>query len=451
VWLRTHRRYVCIPDTGETVAYVSTFNELKKYLYELLARYISLVSRAEDRLVDVDPLNELLADHLAGRKAITSKESAEILGAEYVLLNGNLHFERDVHSYLAQLRGRVSNDARLIVVYYSALWRPVLQVATRLGFRTKTPEVNWLAPNDVDNFLALTGWESIRRESKVLVPVMVPVISELINRYLAPLPVVRQFCMLNVQLARPRPKSIHGARSSVSVVIPARNEAGNIEAIVQRLPRMSEEDELIFVEGGSTDQTWEVIKDVQRRYSGERRVLIAQQDGKGKGDAVRKGFAMSSGEILMILDADMTVPPEELPKFFAAIKDGTAEFVNGSRLVYPMEREAMRFLNMMANKFFAVAFTFLLGQRLKDTLCGTKVISRANYLRIVRNRGHFGDFDPFGDFDLLFGAARMGLKIVELPIAYRERTYGTTNISRWKHGALLLAMLLIAAKRLKFT
>jgi hypothetical protein len=110
----------------------------------------------------------------------------------------------------------------------------------------------------------------------------------------------------------------------------------------------------------------------------------------------------------------------------------------------------MRFLNIFANKFFAVAFSYVLGQRFKDTLCGTKVLSRAYYQRLAGTRDFFGNFDPFGDFDLLFGAARLGLKIVEIPVHYRERMYGTTNIQRWRHGLILLRMLVFAARRMKF-
>ena len=213
---------------------------------------------------------------------------------------------------------------------------------------------------------------------------------------------------------------------------------------------MGPNDEIIFVEGNSTDHTWQAIQDAQLKYGADRRILIAQQDGKGKGDAVRKGFSLATQDILMILDADMTVPPEDLPKFYRAIKDNKGEFINGTRLVYPMEKKAMRFFNLLGNKFFATAFSWVLGQRFKDTLCGTKVISRENYRKLASNRAYFGDFDPFGDFDLIFGAARMGLKIVELPIRYRERLYGETNISRWRHGAILLAMLAFAARRIKF-
>jgi glycosyltransferase involved in cell wall biosynthesis len=232
--------------------------------------------------------------------------------------------------------------------------------------------------------------------------------------------------------------------------VPARNESGNIDNIVKRIPTMGPNDDIIFIEGNSTDDTWQAIQSAHARFGSERRIRIAQQDGKGKGDAVRKGFGLATNEILMILDADMTVPPEDLPKFYHAIKDGKGEFINGTRLVYPMEKEAMRFFNLLGNKFFAMAFSFVLGQRFKDTLCGTKVISRSNYLQLANNRSFFGEFDPFGDFDLIFGAARMGLKIVEVPISYRERDYGDTNISRWRHGAILLAMLVFSARRIKF-
>ena len=207
--------------------------------------------------------------------------------------------------------------------------------------------------------------------------------------------------------------------------------------------------EIIFVEGHSTDNTWDEIQRVAKKYP-DRQIKILQQSGAGKGNAVREGFAAASGDILMILDADLTMPPEELPKFYDVLASRHAEFANGVRLVYPMEKEAMRFLNMCANKFFSIAFTWLLGQPVKDTLCGTKVLFRKDYESIVANRSYFGNFDPFGDFDLLFGASKLNLKIADVPIRYRNRTYGSTNIHRWKHGLLLLRMTMFAARKLKF-
>ena len=423
---------------------------MKRYFYRLLARYISMFVRPDDLLVNVDPASRELDKHLPQCRTLSINEMSAEVEADFVLLNGTLHYERDIQSYLGHLCPLMQSKTRLIVVYYSSLWRPILGLATRLGFRTKTLEWNWLSHDDLANFMRLADLQIIRRDPKVLLPINIPLLSGFFNRYLAPLPGFSSLCLVNVLVARPVALAeTFLQRPSVSVVVAARNEAGNIDAIVNRLPSMGPNDELIFIEGGSKDDTWAKIRDAQTRYA-SKRIVIGQQDGKGKGDAVRKGFSLARNEVLMILDADMTVPPEDLPKFYHAIASGKGEFINGSRLVYPMEKRAMRFLNLVANKFFAVAFTFVLGQRLKDTLCGTKVIARDNYLRLAKHRSYFGEFDPFGDFDLLFGAARMALDIVEVPITYRERTYGETNISRWRHGALLIAMLGFAARRLKF-
>jgi glycosyltransferase involved in cell wall biosynthesis len=231
-------------------------------------------------------------------------------------------------------------------------------------------------------------------------------------------------------------------------VIPCRNEKGNIEAAIQRLPNFGNHQEIIFVDGHSTDGTVEEIQRVIDTYR-DRTIRFLAQDGQGKGDAVRKGFAAATGDILMILDADLTVPPEDLPKFYDAIVCGKGEFINGCRLVYPMEGQAMRFLNLLGNKFFSVAFSWLLNQPLKDTLCGTKVMFREDYLKLAANRHYFGDFDPFGDFDLILGASKLNLKILEVPIRYRDRTYGSTKISRFQHGWLLLKMTFFAFCKLK--
>lgn len=427
---------------------------MRRYFYSLLARYLQLYVRPGDRLIDMDPPGADLTEFLVQgggsapvRSALTP--SGDRMAADYVLLNGVLHYQRDIQSYLSTLRGHMSEESRLIVVYYSALWQPLMRLATWLGWRARTPESNWISPGDLDNFLDLAEFEPLQRASRILLPVRIPLISEWVNRYIAPLPIFSSFCMVNLVVARPCPATTN-ATPSVSVVVPARNEAGNIENAVTRLPKMGPADEIIFVEGGSSDDTWASIVAVSEKYSGTHRIKIARQDGKGKGDAVRKGFGLASNEILMILDADLTVPPEDLPKFYTALVKGKGEFINGSRLVYPMEQGAMRFFNLLGNKFFAVAFSWVLGQTFKDTLCGTKVLTRANYERIAGNRSYFGEFDPFGDFDLIFGASRLGLKIVEVPITYRERVYGETNISRWRHGAILLGMLAFAARRLKF-
>lgn len=366
---------------------------------------------------------------------------------DYIIVSDTLNQAADVQRLLGRLHAVSHSGTRLILNFHSALWRPLLALAVLLGLRSPHPQSSWLTPGDVRNLLHLAGWEVIYEQQRLLLPVRCAGLDRLLNRWIAPLPLVSAFCLTNFCVARPERRT--PSRPTVSVIIPARNEAGNIEAAVRRTPTMGAGIELIFVEGHSQDNTWAEIQRVARAYP-QLQIKTVQQTGRGKGDAVRLGFAAATGDILMILDADLTMPPEELPKFYAVIADGRAEFANGCRLVYPMEERAMQFLNLCANKAFGLIFTWLLGQPVKDTLCGTKVLSRAHYERIAANRAHFGEFDPFGDFDLLFGAARLNLKIADVPIRYRDRTYGETNIQRWRHGWLLLRMVLFAARKLKF-
>jgi glycosyltransferase involved in cell wall biosynthesis len=235
----------------------------------------------------------------------------------------------------------------------------------------------------------------------------------------------------------------------VSVIVPARNEGGNIEQVMRRVPEMGGGTEIVFVEGHSTDNTYQAIGKAIGSYP-ERRAKLLQQTGEGKGDAVRLGFQEAEGEVLMILDADLSVAPEDLPRFFQALVSGKGELINGVRLVYPMEDRAMRFFNLVANKLFSLCLSRLLGQPIKDTLCGTKVLWKEQYELIAANRAYLGHLDPFGDFDLILGAARLNLQIVDLPVRYRERRYGATNIRRWKHGLLLLRMTGTAARKITF-
>lgn len=380
----------------------------------------------------------------------------------------------DVQSVLRGLHPLCRPSTRILLNVWSRLWQWPLGMARRAGLAKRQLPQNWLTVDDVRNLLELSGFELVRRASEVLLPLPIPLVEPLCNRVLAKLTPLRWFDLTNVFVARPAPHSPSGRRRgeggrepTVTVVVPARNEAGNIARIIDETPQLGGGTELIIVEGNSTDETWETIQQTIAERS-LAHVKALRQPGRGKNDAVLEGFRHARGDILMILDADLTVHPTALPLFFEAIAGtvggasggrgaseaprlaSTGEFINGVRLVYPMEDRAMRFLNLVANRFFGAAFSWLLGQRIRDTLCGTKVMWREDYRRLVANRAWFGDFDPFGDFDLIFGAARLNLRIRDLPIRYRERTYGSTNINRWRHGLLLFRMLGVAMRKLKF-
>lgn len=371
---------------------------------------------------------------------------------DLIILSNVIGFVDDIQHVFEQLKKCCHAHTKIIVQYYNSFWEPVIKFSEFIGIKQKTPNQNWLSTRDINNLLYISGFDVYRNSKRMICPVFLPLISFLLNKYLAKFPLFRFFSFNIYSFAKPFQNEIASTNEnySVSIVIPARNESGNIENAIKRIPKFAQRTEVIFVEGNSTDDTWEKINELKINYTGDLEIKIAKQTGKGKADAVRMGFDMASNDILMILDADLTVPPEDLPKFYEAISKGNGDFINGTRLVYPMEKEAMRFLNYLGNHFFSLAFSWLLEQKFKDTLCGTKVMFRNDYLKLVKNRNYFGDFDPFGDFDLLFGAHKLNLKVVEVPIRYRERTYGETNISRFRHGLILLRMCLFASRKCKF-
>lgn len=377
-------------------------------------------------------------------------ELGEVEGKfDFIVLSDLVNDLWDIQTVFTQVARLCHPRTRLIINTHSHLWEWPLAIAQRLNIAKPRLQQNWLAPEDVAALLRLTGFEVIRRWPEILWPLNTPLLSWFCNRYLVRFWPFNLLAMTNFFLARPNPARASAAPPRVSVIVPARNEAGNIAQILARTPDMGAGTELVFVEGHSRDDTYAAISREIAAHP-ERACQLHRQPGTGKGDAVRHGFAQATGDLLMILDADLTVQPEDLPRFYDALVTGKGEFINGVRLVYPMADQAMRFWNLVGNKFFSAAFSWLLGQPVKDTLCGTKVLWRRDYEQIVANRGYFGEFDPFGDFDLIFGATRLGLRLVDLPVRYGARSYGTTNIQRWRHGWLLLRMMVFAAGRLKF-
>ncbi len=375
---------------------------------------------------------------------------------DYVVITDVLGYVEDIQIFFNDISKILKPNGRIVITQYNALWEPILRIASKIGLRMPSIEQNWLSMNDLKNLAYLADFEIVKSGTKMLMPKYIPLISAFLNKILANIYPFTKFGLFHYIVVR-KSNVILADNPSISIIVPARNEAGTIEKIAKDLPALGNFTEIIFIEGNSTDNTYDEIVRVVKKYSEnstkdnhtKKIFKYGKQDGKGKGDAVRKGFEMATGDILTIFDADMTVPANEMKKFYEAISSNKADFINGSRLVYPLEKDSMRVLNFFANKFFSFAFSAILGQQLKDTLCGTKVIWNKDYQDLKNNRKFFGDFDPFGDFDLLFGAAKLNLKIIDLPIHYKERVYGETNIRRWSHGWLLLKMTIFVAKKMK--
>jgi SAM-dependent methyltransferase len=366
---------------------------------------------------------------------------------DYIVIVDTLGSLDDCQLMFENLHTLCTRETRLIVGYFSHLWYPLLKFAEAIGLKMPQPSQSVLAPADVCSLAALADFDAVKRERRVLSPLRIFGLGRFINRFLAPFPVFNSLCLRHYTICRSL-RRLGEAPSTATVVIPARNERGNIEAAIQRIPHFAKTLEIIFVEGHSSDGTWSEIERVVEANP-HLDIKAMRQSGKGKADAVYTGFDAASADVLMILDADLTMPPEQLPKFWEAIHSHKGEFINGSRLTYPIEHESMRFLNLVANKIFSFLFTWLLGQRFTDTLCGTKVLRRSDYVRLKVARSYFGNFDPFGDFDIIFGASKLGLKVIEVPIRYASRSYGQTQISRFRHGLLLLRMLWTGFVRIK--
>lgn len=451
---------------------IGKYRKRYRYFWKDIVRYCNYFIHDDDTVLEIGCANGDLIAGLNGRNKAgidfspamienARKQHADIefhvQDAESIKLDGVFDtivmshvtgYFVDVLQVFNSLGSVCHPNTRIIINYYNFLWEPVLLFGEWIGIKKKCPKQNWLTKRDLQTFLYLAGYETYRSTKRVLLPISLPVITWVLNKFIARLPIINQLCLNQYIFARPISK-LPKADYSASIVIPARNESGNVENALKRMPRFCPEQEIIFIEGNSTDDTWQQIQMLPGKYK-KWDIKIARQSGKGKGDAVRKGFSIAKGDILMILDADLTMPPEDLPAFYHAITSNKGEFINGSRLVYPMEKNAMRLLNLLGNKFFSIMFSWLLDQPMKDTLCGTKVIFKKDYEKLVKNRTFFGEFDPFGDFDLIFGAYKLNLKIVDLPIRYRERVYGDTNISRFSHGFMLFRMLVYAARKIKF-
>jgi SAM-dependent methyltransferase len=373
---------------------------------------------------------------------------------DYVLLAYTVSYVENIQRKLQNIHKACKPATRVVLTFHNPAWELILKLATLIRQRMPLYNLNWLSFEDVENLLTLEGFEVIYHKKRLLIPKRFPFLSWVFNKILAPLPVFNNLCLTEHIVARIRVNDVEAQQNfqqmTCSVIIPARNEAGNIESCINRMPKLGRHTEIIFIEGHSTDNTWEEIQRVQAKYSEQWDIKICQQTGKGKGDAVRQGFEMATGDVLIILDSDLTVSPEDLVYFFKAVASGRCELANGCRLIYPVNPQAMPWLNRMANRFFAWLLSYLLNTQIKDSLCGTKAISRQNYLRIAANRSYFGEFDPFGDFDLLFGAAKLGLQIKDIPVRYIPRTYGSSNIQHFKEGLILLKMCLYAAQKIKF-
>ena len=427
----------------------------RTFLYGLIGQKVGSYGRYFDEVIHLEPLPDDDGAFFAAlpvrhkrtlRGPVPLEPPANAAGHRLFVLNGNINHDTDIQGSLQGIHAGIDRGDRVCLVVFNFYLAWLYRLANVLGIRKGPLPSTFMTSNSLHHLCRLAGFETVRMDYVGYVPWRLAGIGSLLNALCSSLPLIRKCALVSVVLVRPI-KPLSG-RPSLAVVIPARNEKGNIESALRRLPDMNCETEVIFVEGHSNDGTWEEIQRVLGQFaSGAVRLSAYRQSGMGKNDAVQLGFSHARSDLLTILDADLTMPPETLLRFYEAYRSGLGDFINGNRLVYPMEGDAMRPLNRIGNIFFAKAIAWALKAPIGDSLCGTKLFSRRDWERCQEWKQDFGEFDPFGDFELIFPAQVLGLGIIDLPVRYRARTYGTTNISRFRHGLMLLRMIWVSFRK----
>jgi hypothetical protein len=442
------------------------------YFYDRLKRLLGFVVEPQKRVLEVrcqtghflasvkpsygvgveisDAMVQCAREQFPGLKFVKSDPEDLKLDErfDYVIFN-HIFDTVDILRALERIREHCHADTQVIVINYNQLWQPILELATKLRLRSRFVEPNWVSENDIRGFLKLAGFRPVRKHRLILFPKWLPGLSSLLNDVLARAPGVRRLCLMQIMVAKPFSGPKNPDDVSVSVVVPCRNEEGNVQAVAERIPHMGGHTEIIFCDDNSTDGTAEEVVRMQALYP-RKDIRLVKGPGICKAQNVWSGFRAARGDVLVILDADLSVMPEELPTFFQAIVNSRADFVNGSRLVYPLQKNAMKIANLIGNKLFGVVFSFLLDQRIKDTLCGTKMLWRKDWLRMEPNLGSWGIRDLWGDYELLFGASKLHLEIVEVPVHYQERIYGVTKMTKvFSNGLRMLRICWHAWQRLE--
>lgn len=359
---------------------------------------------------------------------------------DYIILDTVIGKTENINLLLRNISSACSSHTRIIIHQENYLWRPLLNFAASFGLKKQEKTQNWLSIKDVETYLETAGFESTRVYKKNIFPLKAGFLGPILNHFFSTIPVLDFLKLDQFIVGRfNKPFTQLKSSSSLSICLTVKDEEHNIEPIVSSLPVLCENQEILFVEGNSTDNTAKEIERMKMLFP-HKNIRLIKQPGKGQGDAIHTGFKEAKGEIIILYEGDGTSEPYDIQYFYEAIEAGRFEFIEGSRFVYPLSHKCMPLANKIGNVVFAKWFSFFLNQRTTDVLSGIKAIRKKDYEKIYNTWGFLGIPDPFGDFELLFGSARYGLKIGEIPIRYKPRVFGESKTSVFKHGWYLLKM-----------
>ncbi len=368
-----------------------------------------------------------------------------------IILTDLFEVSTDILELLSMVNKLLGKDGIIVICSINQKWNRILNLFERLNLKDGNQKRLFINSTIVLNIAKVTGLEFVTQRNKQIFPFRMLGLGSLINNILEILFFPFSFGIRIYSILNQQEKFNEEKKYSKSIIIPAKNEEKNLKPLLNQIPELEEDHEIILAIGDSEDKTYEVAKEIKEARCWPFEVKVIKQTGKGKANAVWEAVEEASKEVIIILDADISVNPETIVQFNSVIDTGKASFVNGTRLIYGMESGAMRIVNNLGNRIFQYIVSIIIGQKITDSLCGTKVFFRKDFNKIKLWKELVQMKDPFGDFDMIFTAGYFGLKILEIPVRYQARVYGVTQIKRFRDGYKLIIYLLNSIKIFKMS
>tara|TARA_B110000977_G_scaffold125183_1_gene160299 strand:+ start:1495 stop:2904 length:1410 start_codon:yes stop_codon:yes gene_type:complete len=412
------------------------FDEISKALNYLIndSNYVkffccgnsSIVNKVNSKNIYINEINNTFINSLTKSEIKKEDEINKNLNFDHIVI-ADIEHQKFITKNLIDLNEKIDNECRVIVLSKSIFW------STLINFYKKIKNIgpdknNFLPYSNLRKIFLNTNFEIVKNEKIIFFPFQFSLLTKFINQIFR-FPVLNFFCMINLTvLKKVQKKNYQAEGKKISFIIPCKNEGGNIKFFYEKIINSTINAEFLFGNDNSSDNTLDEIKKLQQAIP-NKEIKIYDGPGVCKSENVYKGINLASGEIILIYDADLTVSFDDLVNSINLLLKTDADFINCTRMIMPQQKNAMKFLNFYGNLFFAFLFSILFKQKITDTLCGTKIFFKKDWEQIKKYNNTWGAKDLWGDFDLLLGAYKNNLKIVENPISYTDRKEDETKMT----------------------
>ena len=377
-----------------------------------------------------------------------NENTKDVISECDTILISDIEHQSNPTSSLLSLSKIIRDDTKIIIISRNLVWMIFIKLLKSL-FSFSPKKNNFLPYSYLDNLFSICNLEVIRNEKIITLPIYIPFFTNLINRIFR-LPLLNIFCLSNITILKKKDQNFSNNKDlRVSFIIPCKNEENNIKTFENEIKNSNQSNEYLFGDDNSMDKTIDEIDKLSKKLNNNK-ILKYNGPGVCKSENVYKGIELSSGDIIVVYDADLTVDFKDVEFSIDILKNTNADFINCTRMIYPQKDGAMKFSNFIGNSIFANLFSLLFRKKITDTLCGTKIFFKKDWVKIKKNITGLGVKDLWGDFDLLIGAYKNNLKITEVPVTYHERKEDNTKMtSVFLNGIRMLSIVLVAFYKLR--